>query len=226
MTELLVAPCDFDAAKYAVMRWHYSRAMPAGKLVKFGVWESGRFVGVVLFGRGANNHMAMPYGLDMTELAELVRVALTDHVTPVTQIVAEALRQLRDTNPGLRLVISFADPDQDHHGGIYQAGNWIYTGMSISAPEYIVNGRRLHGRTMRSQWRADPNSEQYESAEAWARAVLDPAAHHVMGSSKFRYLMPLDRGMRRQIEKLRETPPTPADLAALRQTDEQQLVTD
>ena len=40
------------------MHWHYSQAMPAGKLVTFGVWEHGRFVGAVLYGRGANHNLS------------------------------------------------------------------------------------------------------------------------------------------------------------------------
>jgi len=215
---LLVAPCSFDAAKYAVMRWHYSHAMPAGKLVKFGVWEKGpdsspeyptdRFVGTVLFGRGANNHMGEGYGLDATQLCELVRIALTDHQHPVTEIVAETLRQLHTSNPGLRLVVSFADPDQDHHGGIYQAGNWIYTGMSLPAPEYVVNGERVHGRTLRSMRNSSADPGDFANVQDWAAAHLDPNAHIEYGSRKHRYLMPLDRAMRRQVMKLAQTPPT------------------
>lgn len=31
--------CSHEAAKHSVFRWHYSRCMPAGKLVRIGVWE-------------------------------------------------------------------------------------------------------------------------------------------------------------------------------------------
>ena len=47
--DLRVDWCDYQAAKYAVMHWHYSKAMPAGRNVYLGVWESNRFVGAVLF---------------------------------------------------------------------------------------------------------------------------------------------------------------------------------
>ena len=39
MTTLRLDFCSHDAAKHAVMRWHYSRQMPKAKLVKVGVWE-------------------------------------------------------------------------------------------------------------------------------------------------------------------------------------------
>lgn len=47
MTDLRLDFCSHEAAKHAVLRWHYSRAMPAAKLVRIGVWEDGRFVGAM-----------------------------------------------------------------------------------------------------------------------------------------------------------------------------------
>src|SRR5574337_1147184 len=92
--------CSFEAAEYAVKHWHYSHAMPAGKLIKIGVWEDNKFIGAVIFGRGANNHLLMPYGLDVTEGCELVRVALKEHQTTVTKIISIAIRLLKKKNPG------------------------------------------------------------------------------------------------------------------------------
>ena len=74
--ELTIAGCSYEAAKVAITRWHYSRAMPSSKLVRFGVWEDGRFVGAIIYGVGANRHLASPFGLQPTEACELVRVAL------------------------------------------------------------------------------------------------------------------------------------------------------
>jgi hypothetical protein len=96
-----------EAAKYAVENWHYSESMPAGKLVKVGAWENGKFIGVVLFGRGANNNIGKPYKLDQTAACELVRIALTNHITPVSKIAAIAIRFLKVNSPGLRLIISY-----------------------------------------------------------------------------------------------------------------------
>lgn len=116
MTGLVVAPCSHHAATHAVTRWHYSRRMPVGKLVKMGAWEEGRFIGAVLFGRGASPALGRRYGCSITEVCELVRVALTTHVAPTTQVVAAALSCLKASNPGLRLVVSFADEAEGHLG--------------------------------------------------------------------------------------------------------------
>jgi len=87
--------CSFKAAKYAVEHWHYSKVMPAAKLNKIGMWENERFVGAIIFGRGAAPNLLKPYGLKQTEGCELVRIAMRDHYHPVSRCVAIAIRMLK-----------------------------------------------------------------------------------------------------------------------------------
>lgn len=178
-----------DAAKYACENWHYSKCLPVGKLVKVGAWEYGKFVGVVLFGRGANKSLGTPYGLDQSNVCELVRIALTNHTSPVSRIMTIATKLLAKSQPSLRLVVSFADKEQQHHGGIYQAANWIYTGETTPADEYIYKGKRWHGRAFR---KSHGSHTQY----------INKGLQIVSGSSKHRYLMPLDKAMHAQIQSL------------------------
>jgi hypothetical protein len=208
MPDLLVAPCEYQAAKYAVMHWHYSKRMPRCKMAQFGVWERGEFIGVILFGHGSVPQIGMPYGLDQMEVCELVRVALKDHETPVSSIVAQSLPLLRESSQGLRLVVSYADSEQGHLGTIYQAMNWIYLGMSIPADEYRVNGIRMHGRALRSTRSTHPARDlESDNIMEWARQVLDPRIERLSGSAKHRYVYPLDRAMRRQVTKLAQPYP-------------------
>src|SRR4051812_9031060 len=87
------------AIDHACRSWHYSRSVPAGRLMPVGVWEAGMFKGVVIFSRGATPRIGSPYGLVQTEVCELTRVALTTHDTPVSRIIAIALRMVRKTAP-------------------------------------------------------------------------------------------------------------------------------
>ena len=180
--DLKIDWCSHEAAKFAVLNWHYSKAMPVGKMVNIGVWEDKKYIGCVLFSRGSNANLMTPYGLTQDQGCELTRVALTKHKTEVTKIVSKAIEMLKIKNPGLRLIISFADQNKNHLGIIYQAGNWIYTGIGKSTPQYLVKGKWVHQRTMGAvrPIKNCPNPK---------RKILD----------KYRYLMPLDKKMRRQI---------------------------
>jgi hypothetical protein len=176
-----------EAARYACEKWHYSRVIPKSKLAKFGVWEDGEFVGVVIFGVGATRDLVKQYGLPPEQGCELVRVALKTHLSPVSRIVAICLRILRTSFPGLRLCVSFADPKQGHHGGIYQAGGWIFSGNSAASDEYFYKGKLWQGRSFRNS---------HKSMER------HPDVQVIKGTSKHRYLMPLDAAMRDKIAPL------------------------
>ncbi len=140
-----------EAAISACRHWHYSRSMPAGKTVKIGVWEHGEFIGAIVFSGGPSPNIWKTYGLTPTQGAELSRVALRAHDTPVSRIVAIALKMYRRLCPKTALVISYADIKEGHHGGIYQAGGWIYLGKHGPKVERRFRGRKIHERNMRQR---------------------------------------------------------------------------
>jgi hypothetical protein len=186
--------CSYDSALYACQYWHYSRSIPACKLFLLGVWEDNKFIGVVIFSRGASPHLLKKYGLKQTEGCELTRVALNKHITPVSRIIAIAIRILKKNNPGLRIIISFADPERGHHGGIYQAGGWIYTGESDETTEYFIGGRWRHTRN------------------GYHRATVNTPTR--IRAGKYRYIYLLDDSLRDKIELIRKPYPRPKHAAA------------
>ena len=203
------------AAKYAVETWHYSHVLPVPPLVKVGVWENKAFVGVVVFSRGANNNLLKPFGLSQVEGCELTRVALTSHVTPVSRVVRLAIDFLKRNSPDLRLIVSFADPSQGHHGGIYQAGNWIYTGRQPPTIEFIApDGKQWHGRMVSKDGKIKVQGV-YRSC--WRTDQCTP----IEKPGKHRYLMPLDASMRAQIAPLAKPYPKRAKQAMASSPDAQ-----
>jgi hypothetical protein len=68
----------------------------------------------------------------------------------LSYFVSSALKKL----PRPALILSYADPNVGHQGYIYQATNWVYTGIH---EDYIVkffdeNGSEIHARTMVSRY--------------------------------------------------------------------------
>ena len=193
MSDLRLDFCDNKAARHAVMRWHYSRAMPAFKLVRLGVWESGRFVGAILYGVGANRHIARPFKLRDTEVCELVRVALAPgRRYPTSKCLAISLRMLKQQSPGLKLVVSYADAGQGPVGTIYQATNWIFLGAATQ-PYLKVKGKVVHPRTLYDRY--GPGGQSLP----WLRANVDPNAQRVKMAAKLKYVMPLEPRLREKL---------------------------
>lgn len=192
--KLLVAPCSYEAAKHACLKYHYSKSVPAGKLVKFGVWEDNEFIGCVIFGRGGTLQIGQPYNLNQDEVCELVRVALKEHNTPVSKIISKSLQQLKQSNPLIKLIVSYADSNQNHLGIIYQATNWIYEGWREVTPSIVLNGKKYHARSVHAKYGF--NGIQ------WLKKNVDSKAHYAEDKGRHKYLMPLTKATRRQIEPL------------------------
>jgi len=108
--------CNYDAAKYACENWHYTKKIPVNKLVKIGLWENEMFKGVLLFGLGASAQIYKRYKIKQIEMCELVRIALNKHIIQVSQFISVSIRLLKKKCPGLKMIISFADPSQNHSG--------------------------------------------------------------------------------------------------------------
>lgn len=219
--DLRIDWATYESAKYAVENWHYSRVLPVPPLVKIGAWEYEKFIGSVIFSRGANNNLLKPFGLSQTEGCELTRVALTKHMSPVSRVVRLAIQFLKRNSPEMRLIVSFADPSEGHHGGIYQAGNWIYTGRQPETVEYIApDGKRWHGRTVSKDGKI---KAQGKYRKCWRTDQCKP----VTKPGKHRYLMPLDDEMRARIAPLAKPyPKRPKQAEATDQVEQRQCDTD
>ena len=193
---LKITWASFDATVFACKNWHYSHSVPAGKLVKVGVWEDDIFKGVVLFSRGANKSIGSPYNLDQTQICELTRVALTKHHTPVTKIISIAIKMLKKFCPELKLIVSYADIDQGHEGKIYKAGNWIYEGLfnKDKMGAFIVHGKKCHPKSIHSKYGKGSQTLKFLK-------TVDPNASIFITKGKHKYLYVLDESIKSDIIK-------------------------
>jgi hypothetical protein len=192
--ELKIDWATHEAAKYAVTHWHYSKSMPVNKTVKLGVWENGVFIGAIIFSCGSAGvgSIGKSFGLKSTAVAELARVALNQHKTSVTRIVSIGLMFLKKAQTGLRLIVSYADPEKGHIGAIYQGGNWIYTGRSSPDTAYIdKTGKRWHSRSV---------AESGVKVHCGIKTICPKPSTMtaVKVEPKYKYLMPLDDEMRKK----------------------------
>ena len=141
-----------DEIKFACRTYHYAHCIPS---VSYGYNvfnERYEWCGVILFGTGATPNIGKPFGMEQSEVVELVRVALNGLQPCTSECVAAALKQLHEDAPQIKIVVSYADADQNHYGTIYQATNWIYLGMKEqnALGAFIINGKKVHRRTIGS----------------------------------------------------------------------------
>lgn len=180
-----------EATKFACTNWHYSKTVPTGKLVKIGIWEDGKFVGVIIFGDGVLGSGKTVYGVSKMFVGELVRVAMKTHKTPVSRCLSIAIKFLRKKCPKLKLLVSFSDMSQGHHGGIYQASNWWYVG-----PTEVKNlyKHKITGKTYNDRSISDTGFVKRKGKYSKAPTYKD--VYLFREYQKHRYILPLTDDMR------------------------------
>ena len=198
------------AVEYACKHFHYAKAVPVNT-IGYNVYNnSGEWCGVVVFGTGANNNIGTEYQQVTGGVLELVRVALNGKQECTSQAVAMSLKQLKKDCPLCRLVVSYADIDQSHLGTIYQATNWIYTGTNNEGAfsAFIIHGKKTHKKSVYSKMVVIDGKKVHcpQTIDA-VRKYLDPNAEIFRTKGKRKYLFPLDKAMKKQIEPLRKPYP-------------------
>lgn len=190
---LQVAWCSRKAAEHAVMNWHYTHSMPCGKLMCLGAWDDGRFFGAIIYGRGASPTIALPFGLQQTEVVELVRVALkTGHGFPTSKALGFSLKMIKKSAPGIKAIVSYADMAQGHHGGIYQATNWIYLGP-MTHKHFMIKGKFVHTRSVSSLYGT--------TSLPFLKARVDPEAKGVDTPPKHKYVFSFCQILKKELQK-------------------------
>jgi hypothetical protein len=135
------------------------------------------------------------------EVLELVRVALNGKQNATSECVAAALRKLHVDAPQVKIVVSFADEDQNHKGIIYQATNWIYLGKygEGNRSAFIINGKKTHPRTI--------GSAGGVQSLTWVKENLDPNAKEFITKGKEKYIFVFNKRLRKKW--LKEAKPYP-----------------
>lgn len=193
-----------QAIKYACLHFHYSRAIPANSLGYNVYNDQDEWCGVILYGYGANRRIGSQYNLPMGGVLELTRVALNGKQEQTSKAVALSIKQLKKDCPHCRLIVSYADCDQQHLGTIYQATNWIFTGLVDKGDiSFLINGKKTHRKSVHSRMVVIDGVKRHcpENLEA-VRKFLDANAEKLVTAGKRKYLMPLDKAMRKQIAHL------------------------
>lgn len=193
MVKLTLA--NIDAVKYACLNFHYAKRVPV-IAIAYNVYENDVWCGVICYGWGANRFIASSYNKWNGQVLELVRVALNGKQKTTSECLSATLKELKNDAPCVDLIVSYADVDQEHKGIIYQATNWIYTGLVNDGgrANFIIHGKKIHPRSV--------HSKNWKESVEWLRDNVDKNVKLEMTKGKHKYLYALNKKMKRQIEKL------------------------
>lgn len=127
---------------------HYAKRM-CSISYSFGLYIDNVLTGVVTFGMPPSSNLAESIcGVNYKEnVLELNRLVVNDELPKNTLsfFVSKSIKKL----PNNKIIVSFADANMNHNGYIYQATNFIYTGVSSNTTKLIDKfGNEFHFRNI------------------------------------------------------------------------------
>jgi hypothetical protein len=181
-----VKKIDNAIAQQVVVENHYlHRKAPCSQA--FGLFDdTHKLRGVVMYGTPSSS--ALRAGIaginEANNVVELTRLWIDDSTPKNSEsyLIGNSIKHCAK-----EIVVSFADTSQNHLGIVYQATNWIYTGLSAKRTDWSVKGIDKHGHT----W-----ADKYTVAEM--RELFGDRFTLVPRSRKHRYIYLNAKGKRRK----------------------------
>lgn len=158
-------------AKDMIIKYHYSHAWTMCRYALGVFYEnddkdvlgnSEQLIGVMVYGYpvGRSAITSVIDGLEKDQCLELTRLFIHDGYGSNIESYAmgQSFKWIRENAPNIKMLLSYADPEQMHLGGIYQATNWLYQDCRDIQimPNYSVSlenpHKWIHSRTVFSKW--------------------------------------------------------------------------
>lgn len=162
-----------------LLQKHYARRIPSISFA-YGLFAPD-LVGVVTYGTPSSS--ALRSGICGNQwknnVLELNRLVCNEGKNYASFLVANLLKHL----PQPTIVVSYADIAMGHVGYIYQATNFVYTGLSAKRQDYKVRGMaHLHSQTITDM------AMGQEDRAGWLRAKFGDDFYIEERSRKHRYI--------------------------------------
>lgn len=145
-------------AKSIILQNHYAHNLPSGKSYYYDYQSA-----IVVFSIPANKNISFFLLKDKSAIVwELSRLWAPNNHDPnlLTRAISKTSRSLRMLIPNLDAIVSYADPNIGHTGGVYKAASWIFHGQSEESRYYrrlsdnqTFSRRRFHSgkRSMKKE---------------------------------------------------------------------------
>lgn len=158
-SEYSVRRISNSTAQGIVIEHHYlHRRAPCS--VAFGLFKGDELKGVVIYGTPSSAPLrsgiaGKEYAKDV---AELTRLWLADDVPKNGEsfLIGATVKKA-----GKKIVVSYADTSQNHLGVVYQASNFLYTGLSAKRTNWTVKGVNAHCQTLADKYDANSIREKF-----------------------------------------------------------------
>lgn len=155
----MIRQIDYHTAMDVIVREHYlHRKAPCS--VAFGLFIGEELKGVVCYGTPSSAPLRCGIaGLqNASNVVELTRLWVCDSVPRNGEsfLIGRTIGRA-----GKEIIVSYAEIQQGHLGIVYQATNWIYTGLSAKRTNWTIEGIDKHCQTLADKYTSAEIREKY-----------------------------------------------------------------
>ena len=160
---------------------HYAKRIP-NIMYAFGLYMQNELVGIVTYGSPASQSLCKGIAGNKFKkiVLELNRLVLKNNIkNEASFLVSNSFKLL----PNPSIIVSYADTGENHTGYIYQATNFIYTGLSEKRTEWKMKNSNKHSKTICEQYTLKERKNNPDKFE-----VIDRSRKHryiyIIGNKK------------------------------------------
>ena len=171
-TKITIREISKKIAKDVIVKNHYSHAWTSCRYA-LGIFyemdnehaffdeKEEKLAGGAIYGYpvGARAAASISSELEPKQALELTRLFIYEEYGKNMESISisKTFQWLKENAPDIKVLISYADPGQEHIGGIYQATNWHYQGTNLGIMDnYGIklepDGKWIHSRTVFSMF--------------------------------------------------------------------------
>lgn len=144
---------DRSDADPFILDIHYAHRKPSISYM-FGMYDKDELIGVITYGTPPSKTLLKGIAGEefMDKVIELNRLVLKhNRKNEASYLIGQSFKLL----PKPKVIVSYADTSQEHVGKVYQATNFIYTGLSAKRSDWRMFDSDLHSYTICQKWDAE-----------------------------------------------------------------------
>ena len=141
-----ILPIKHQECSEWLLKIHYAKRLPL-IMHSFGLFDNNILIGIVTYGMPASPALCVGICGEKyrDRVLELNRLCLLNNKkNQASFLVGNSLKLL----PKPSIIVSYADTSMNHNGYIYQATNFIYTGLSDKRTEWRMINSNQHSKTI------------------------------------------------------------------------------
>ena len=192
---MIIRQIPTEDAKPFILGRHYAKRMCPISYA-YGAYIGEDLVGIVTYGTPLSS--TLKYGVCgedyVDRVLELNRLCCKNERNIASQLVGKSLKMIPSS-----IVVSYADCGQGHVGYVYQATNFLYTGLSAKFKDPMVKGyEHKHHTTIGDEGRGHESRVEYLREKYGAENV-----YYVERDRKHRYVT--FTGNKREVRMMRKS---------------------